>query len=546
MPRSQHQNLKTQFKQTVRSFNKLQLAHLSLPDQITFEKFSQGPVVTPAYQCIHHAFEQQALSSPQAIAAQHLDQTISYSQLNNQANRLAILLQQNGVKRGDNVALFVQRSIPMLVGILACLKVGASYVPQHVTVAPKLQLAHVLKTINTNMVLTLSNLKHLVPVPKDCQCICIDKFMQSGARQANVDNTRLLSQHRINTEDVCFILFTSGTTGKPNGVKVTHRNLCNILLTAPGNLGVLPGMKVAQILSIAFDMAAWEIFVCLSHGGTLLIRGDEIQQTADQANVIIATPSILNTIDQKTCTQVKVVAVAGEPCPKPLADSWSMHCKFYNSCGPTETTIINTAQHYQSTKQPLTIGKPTPNNTVYILDEHMQPCAIGEVGEMWAGGDCVTAGYLENTELNQQRYAVDPFLNNGEYMFRTRDLGRWLNNGELEHLGRTDDQVKIRGFRVELDTVSVALESTSGCRKAVTLKLDDRHLVAFVSPFNTDLELAKKVVTEQLPYYCIPKKIICMEKFPITSRGKIDKRALLSLALRYIELDQKPQEMHEC
>ena len=546
MPKSQHQNLKTPLNQTARPFNKQRLAHLSLADQITFEKFGQGPVVKPQYQCIHHAFEQQAILRPQAIAAQHLDQTISYSQLNNQANRLAILLQQKGVKRGDNVALFIHRSIPMLVGMLACIKVGASYVPQHVTVAPKIQLAHVLKTISAKVVLTLSNLKHLVPVPKQCHCICIDRFMQSAARQPNIDNTRLLSQHRISTDDVCFILFTSGTTGKPNGVKVTHRNLCNILLTAPGNLSVLPGMKVAQILSIAFDMAAWEIFVCLSHGGTLLIRGDEIQQTAEQANVIIATPSILNTIDQKKCTQVETVAVAGEPCPKPLADAWSMQCNFYNSCGPTETTIINTAQHYQSAKQPLSIGKPTPNNTVYILDERMQACAIGEVGEMWAGGDCVTAGYLDNTELNQQRYSPDPFLNNGESMFRTRDLGRWMNNGELEHLGRTDDQVKIRGFRVELDTVSVALEATTGCRKAVTLKLDDRHLVAFISPFKADIELAKKVVTAQLPYYCVPKKIISLDKFPITSRGKIDKRALLSLALRHIELDQQPQEMHEC
>ncbi len=526
-----------------RIFDKQALNNLSERDQELFQLFGQGPIKKPTHQLIHHAFADQVKRQPSAIAAQHLNQQITYAELDEQANRLAILLQQYGVKRGDNVALFLQRSIPMLVGIFACLKLGASYVPQHVTVAPKSQLAHVLKAINAKVVLTLSELKHLVPVPADCHCINVDKFMQQTNQ---VTNTHLLPQSTISQDDICFILFTSGTTGKPNGVKVTHRNLCNILLTAPGNLDVQPGMKVAQILSIAFDMAAWEIFVCLSHGGTLLIRGDDIQQTAEQANVIIATPSILGNIDEQKCHHVKVAAVAGEPCSKPLADVWSKKCRFYNSCGPTETTIINTAQYYQHPEQLLTIGKPTPNNTVYVLDQNLQPCAIGDAGEMWAGGDCVTAGYLNNKELTQERYAPDPFLNDGSYMFRTRDLGRWTKNGQLEHLGRTDDQVKIRGFRVELDCVSVVLEATPQCRKAVTLKLDNLNLVAFLSPSRANVEQARELVNQRLPYYCMPKEIIALDKFPITSRGKIDKRALLSLALRHIELGQDAKELHAC
>jgi len=158
--------------------------------------------------------------------------------------------------------------------------------------------------------------------------------------------------------------------------------------------------------------------------------------------------------------------VAGEPCPRPLADKWSEFCTFYNGCGPTETTIVNTMHLHYPWCERLAIGKPTPNNTVYILDENLKPRAIGEVGEMWAGGDCVSAGYLNNDQLNADRYAPDPFLGDGRLMFRTRDLGRWTEDGALEHFGRTDDQVKIRGFRVELDSVSAVLEATPACKKA--------------------------------------------------------------------------------
>jgi len=178
----------------------------------------------------------------------------------------------------------------------------------------------------------------------------------------------------------------------------------------------------------------------------------------------------------------------------------------------------------------LTIGKPTPNNTVYILDENLQPLPIGEIGEMWAGGDCVSVGYIGNESLTSERYRPDPFLGDGRMMFRTRDLGRWTPEGELEHYGRTDDQVKIRGFRVELDSVSAALESVPGCKRAAALKLDNRHLVAFVSPQSVDTDVAREAVAASLPYYCTPKFVLALEELPMTSRGKIDKRLLLEMA----------------
>ena len=242
------------------------------------------------------------------------------------------------------------------------------------------------------------------------------------------------------------------------------------------------------------------------------------------------------TVEQKY--ELWTAMVRGDATQRALADRWTRLCTFYNSCGPTETTIVNTMQRHHPDALRLTIGRPTPNNTVYVLDEHRRPCPVGETGEMWAGGDCVSAGYLRNDELNAQRYVPDPFLGGGRLMFRTRDLGRWTPDGELEHLGRTDDQVKVRGFRVELDSVSAVLEAVPGCRRAVTLKLDDRNLVSFVSPLGVDPTVALEAVAAALPYYCTPSAVHALAVLPQTSRGKIDKAALLRLAAERVALDE--------
>lgn len=512
------------------TFSRQALRNLSLADQILFEHFGQGPIVEPAYGRIHHGFEAYAAVQPEAIAVAHLGESITYGELNRHANRLAAILAQHGVKTGDNVGLFLRRSIPMVVGILAALKAGASYVPQDVKVSLEKHLRYVAQTAETKVILTLSHLRHLIPQLDGQIILAIDEIMQTPFINDEAFTTPFKPALPIRRDNTCFIIFTSGTTGNPNGVQVTHANVCNILLTAPGDLGMRPGMKVGQILNIGFDMAAWEVLGSLANGATLVIRGKDFMDVVRQVDVIISTPSILSTFDVNQAHNVKVVAVAGEPCPEPLAQKWSQFCTFYNSCGPTETTIVNTAQNYTETKFGLTIGKPTPNNTVYILDEHLQPCAIGEVGEMWAGGDCVSAGYIGNEALTSERYRPDPFLGNGRMMFRTRDLGRWTENGELEHYGRTDDQVKIRGFRVELDSVSAALESVDGCKRAAALKLDSRDLVGFVSPADIDERTAQDAVAAVLPYYCVPKFIIALDELPMTSRGKIDKRLLMQLA----------------
>ena len=505
------------------------LASLNRQDRQRFLSFGWGEAASPRFHTVLDAIAFQFAHQPHERAVMWQGRAMTYGELDHASNTLAAALQAKGVGPGSVVGLYLKRSIPMVVGIVAVMKLGAAYAPQHVGVAPDEILTHVAAVSAAPVVLTMRDCFAALPPFETASVLVIEDVLEAEAL-ASVPDVAL----RPKPEDRCILLFTSGTTGQPNGVQVTHANLANVLFTAPGDLGIHPGQKVGQILSIAFDMAAWETLGALGNGATLVIRGSSIQETAEQVDVLIATPSILGKLDVDRCRQIKTVAVAGEPCPRPLADLWGSFCTFINSCGPTETTIINTAAVHRPEKPVLSIGKPTPNNTVYVLDENLMPLPIGEVGEMWAGGACVSLGYLANEALTAERYRPDPFRP-GHMMFRTRDLGRWTEDGELEHFGRVDDMVKIRGFRVELDGVSRVIETTQGCQQAVTLKYDDRSLVAFVTPASVDVEAASRAVGDHLPYYCVPAAILPLPSLPLTPRGKLDKRLLLSMARDHIE-----------
>ncbi|MBE1876191.1 amino acid adenylation domain-containing protein [Myceligenerans pegani] len=487
-------------------------------DQELFRRFGAGASAPPPFVLLHRAFEAMARLRPGTVAVTHAGEALTYRELDRRANLLAGSLVRLGVGPGNRVGLFVKRSIPMVVGILGVLKAGAAYVPQDARITSGAHLAHIAATADIRVVLTLSEFVTALPALPGRVVLAVDKLSGERAEPPAVASA---------PGGPAMVIFTSGTTGAPNGVAVTHANLCNVVTHGPGALGVRPGMKVSQLLNIAFDMAAWEIFVALCRGAELVIRGDSILQAVRSVDVVIATPSVLASLDPALCRNVAVVAVAGERCPRPLADAWSSFARFHNACGPTEVTIVNTiAPPHRRGEEP-TIGSPLPNTTVYVLDERLRPCPIGEVGELWAGGACVSQGYLGNPELTAQRYRPDPFLGGENRMFRTRDLGRWTPDGRLEHHGRTDEQVKVRGFRVELDAITAALERTPGCERAATV-LHDGELVGFVTPAGVDAVAAGYVVAGILPYYCVPATVRAVAELPTTHRGKVDKRALVA------------------
>ncbi|KAI5117922.1 hypothetical protein M0805_002001 [Coniferiporia weirii] len=510
---------------------------LSPEDQLLFAKFSCGDVQQAPFSCVHHAFEFHAASQPSAIAAEHLGEIITYGNLDRRANDLAHDLRTLGVKPGSRVCLLVQRSIPMIIGILAILKAGGQYVPLDGGIVTQSTLDFVLEDSDSSVILTLREFAYRVSGCIDRHVLvledAIERTSQSGG---NCSKPCDLSS----SDDGVYVIYTSGTTGKPKGVDVMHRNVTNLVCLEPGNIGMAPGMRVAQLLNVAFDMCAWEILGSLSNGCTLCIRGKsskEWRALMKTVDIIIATPSILAPHDPADYPNVKFVATAGEVCPQALADRWGQSARFFNSCGPTEITIVNTVQPHAPGNM-LSIGKPTPNNLVYILDEEMNPVPIGQLGVMWAGGAGITRGYINLTQKTAERYKYDPFLDDGSNMFNTGDLGRWTSDGQLDHLGRIDDQVKVKGFRVELDGVSAAMETYPSVKAATALLINDT-LWGFLTPEKVNIEEVKEAAAKIQPYYAVPTCFLSLSEFPLTSNGKTDKRALRQLALGKVATDKE-------
>ncbi|PBK91593.1 AMP-binding protein [Armillaria gallica] len=491
---------------------------------------SFGPRIDAKFNCVHHAFESAALSNSNQVAVvDHLGNSMSYSQLNRLSLRLASYLTSRGVRPGSFVGLVVQRSIPQVVAILGVLRAGAAYIPLDGDVIRDDTLQGIMADANPSFVLVSKGCisrADLLSHPYGCLEDVLDSIKDSDTD---------FVQDRSQGSDTAYIIFTSGTTGKPKGVMVSHSNVVNLLSMAPGNLHIEPGVKVAQLLNIGFDMCAWETLGCLMNGGTLYLRGPrradwiKVLKTVD---VVVATPSILLPHDPKDFPNVRVVATAGEPCPQSLADKWASQATFYNSCGPTEITIVNT-MHKHIPNTPLSIGKPTANNTVYILDEYLRPVPFGAPGVMWAGGKGVSKGYLGLDELTAKRFLPDPYVSDGGRMYNTGDIGKWREDGSLDHLGRVDDQVKIKGFRVELDGVSAAMQSCPEVTGACALLVGD-DLVGFYTPSEVAMDGVRDAVTRILPWYSVPTKFISIPSLPLTKNGKTDKGELRSIALQQI------------
>ncbi|KAL1879834.1 hypothetical protein Daus18300_001672 [Diaporthe australafricana] len=528
---------------------------LSEGDQLLFNKYGKGPTIPLPYNTITDAFQAVASTHPYATAVRECfdsERTMTYGELDARSNVIAnYLVQNHGLGPGQRVICVYSRSIEMCAFIFGVLKSGAQYVPIDGAVMVEASLRHVIHDSGASVVLCLSNFKDKVersmPAGSPAKVVSFDA---TDAIWTSGDMQRL----NVNTQpqDGAYVIYTSGTTGKPKGVDCSHLNLCNTLLNEPGKLGITIGTEVACVLMLSFDLCAWEILGTLMNGGTLNLRGSsrrggdrEIWDAClGRVDVVISTPTGAQKYFPKRSEfpNIKTIVVGGEPCPVSLAEEWSPHVNFYNICGPTEITILNTAQlHEPNTK--LTIGKPIPNTNVYVLDDSLEPVRIGEIGLMWVGGLSVSRGYVNLPDLTAQRYRPDRFTNNGSMMFNTGDLGRWTGNGELEPLGRKDDQVKINGFRVELDGVSATMESFPSVEKAAAIKIGELLWGFYSASVIVDEVALKAHLATRLNHYALPSKLVHMTSMPMTPGGKIDKRTLKELGSNVVEVTKPPQDL---
>jgi non-ribosomal peptide synthetase component F len=405
--------------------------HLSREDQRLFNQFGRGPRVGIPFDLVHKAFEHIVDNHPHVTAARHYDGTIiSYQELDRRANILGNHLRERGLRPSDRVCIVVSRSIELIIGILAVLKAGAQYVPLDGGIVADAALEHIFNDTGAQFILCLNRFRTKVERHARKTKAEIVELDEKNERELVGNETRI--NVAMDTNFGSYIIYTSGTTGKPKGVDVRHWNVTNNLLVEPASLKITVGKNVAQLLNISFDMgpyfpacsssfcrfsanattAQWEILATLMNGGTLHIRNGVWADALKLVDTVIATPTVLAKFAQADFPNIKTVAVGGEPCPVPLAEEWSPYVDFWNICGPTEITILNTA-HLHKRGELLTIGKPLPNTTLYVLDDDENPVPIGKPGLMWAGGAGVSMGYVNLPDLTAARFKPDKFAQDG-------------------------------------------------------------------------------------------------------------------------------------
>ncbi|KAH9860605.1 hypothetical protein J1614_011936 [Plenodomus biglobosus] len=494
--------------------------------------FGTGPKLSVPHHVVHKAFESIVDAHPVAIAAKFGDDTITYHQLDVAANRLAQHLIGSGLKPRQRVCLVAQRSFEMLIGILAILKAGCQYVPIDGGVASEQALQHILKDTDARFILCLPRFRE-----KTQRCARSDAIILALDVNTSVSYAAERPGVPVAATDGAYAIYTSGSTGMPKGVDVAHGNITNALLLEPANLGIKIGSKVAQVLNIAFDMGAWETLGCLMNGGTLYLRGSDWKATLREVDTLISTPSILAQYSRSSFPNLRTIVTGGEPCPQSLADEWAEGTCYYNICGPTEITILNSA-HRHVPGTPISIGRPLPNTTCYILDDNEELVPFGQKGVMWVGGAGVSRGYINLPELTSKRYKRDKFANNGSMMFNTGDIVRWREDGSLETFGRMDDQVKIKGFRVELDGVAAVIEKLPGIIRAAAMMVNEELHGFYTAETRIDEQDLEAFAQLHLPYYSVPKHWNHAAIIPLTANGKVDKKALRELAHRKLSLTQ--------
>ncbi len=481
-------------------------------------------------------FEKTAAQHSDNIALVHGDNSLSFGELDAKANRLANVLQAQGVSHGQFVGLCLERGIDIVVALLAILKVGAAYVPIDPK-APMTRIEHMLADAKVGLMLSQTGLS--------------DTFALGDTKVLNVDEKCLADyptqrpQRTLSGQDLAYLIYTSGSTGLPKGVMIEQAALVNSIASDIAIFDVKPHSRVLHMVSLNFDAATSHLFFSLCSGATLYLY-DQQQDKLDlmhyakhhQISHTALPVSVLAAQEKIDVPSLTTLVVGAEHCPEPLADYWSQGRRFFNVYGPTETTITATYADYHKPGQRNTIGQPIRNFTAYVLDNQRRMLPIGAIGELYIGGVGVGRGYLNRPELTEQVFLSDPFSPNTDArMYKTGDLVRYTPQGYLQFIGRVDHQVKVRGFRIELGEIESCLNrldevaSTVVIAKATEARSDDKQLIAYVvltdqNEQNRQIGAIVRQLGAVLPEHMVPAQFVTLDKMPLTVNGKIDRAAL--------------------
>jgi amino acid adenylation domain-containing protein len=520
--------------------------------EILFE-FNQTEADFSQDKCVHELFEEQAARTPNALAVIFEEERLSYHELNVRANQLARYLCALGVGPEAKVALYVERSPEMLVGILGILKAGGSYLPLDPHYPPQ-RISFMLTDVAVDVLLTQQRLLKMLP-PHTAKVVCLDSDWTCIAQQRE-DNLPT----QACADNLVYVIYTSGSTGQPKGSMIQHRSLVNHALNMVKVYELKPGSRMMQFFSLSFDASAEDFFPTLLSGATLVCHPDPFAYTVlqflafcEQHHIttlhlpVVYWHEVVDRLASDGLTLpacVEVLSVGGESPSAAKLQTWAgctgRRVKFRNVYGPTETTV--TSAVYETVDEIDTthggarvpIGRPINNTQLYLLDRHLRPVPLGVPGELYIGGLGLARGYLNRPDSTAEKFIPNPFSSvPGARLYKTGDQARYLLDGKIVFLGRGDQQVKIRGYRIELGEIEITLARHPQVREAVIVAREDRpgdsRLAAYV------LSIPERTVTgselrdylaEGLPEYMIPSVIMFVKEWPLTPNGKVDRRAL--------------------
>ena len=520
---------------------------------------------------VHQLFEEQAGKTPDLPALKQHASSVSYGELNKKANQLARILKQKGIKAGSTVAVMMDRSFDLFISMFGVLKAGGAFLlldPEY----PAERMKYMIENSEANLLLTKS--KYMFYVSAACEKLTLDEQDLSGWDDDDMDP-------EVRPEDPAYIVYTSGSTGVPKGVKISHSSFVNLMYALEERIEYPCGSTILALTTITFDIFMLESIYPLTKGVKVVIA-DETETAnlsalsdmivKENIEIIQNTPSrlkmLLRNIDSDyTLRGVRTLMVGGEAFLPDLYDQIKLKtdARIFNMYGPIETTVWTTVKEIKG-REDINIGTPLANTYIYILDGNKVPVPVGVPGELCVSGRGLAQGYINNEALTKERFIANPlppqYIRSGvnDKLYCTGDLAVWLPNRDIQFIGRTDYQIKLRGYRIELGEIEEVLLRHENISEAAVVvkegKDGEQHLYAYIA---ADLSLSSKTLKEflstYLPPYMIPAYFILMDKLPTTLNGKIDRKYLTELEdqidreASYVaprtELEQKLVELWE-